>query len=42
MDLNSIKETKKGTCRNCKKLRHYIKDYKSGKKPKGQRLNQRF
>ena len=39
MDLSGIKETRKGTCRNYKKLRYYIKDYKSGKKPKGQRPN---
>ena len=25
MDLSGIKETKRGTCRNCKKLRYYIK-----------------
>ena len=39
MDLSGIKEVKKGTCRNCKKPRYYIKDYKSGKKPKGQGPN---
>ena len=42
MDLSGTKEVKKGTCKNCKKPRHYIKDYKSKKKPKGQRLNQGF
>jgi len=35
MDLTGIKEVKKGTYRNCKKPKYYIKDYKGGKKPKG-------
>ena len=39
MDLSGIKETRKGICRNYKKSRYYIKDCKSEKKPKGQRLN---
>ena len=42
MDLSGTKETRRGTSRNYKKLRYYIKDCKSGKKPKGQRLNQGF
>jgi len=33
MDLNGTKETKRGTCKNYKKLKHYIKDCKSGKRP---------
>ena len=33
MDLSGIKETKRGTYKNCKKPRHYIKNYKSGKRP---------
>jgi hypothetical protein len=32
MDLSGIKETKRGICRNCKKLKHYIKDCKNGKR----------
>ncbi len=39
MDLSGIKKTKRGICRNYKKPRYYIKDYKSKKKSKGQRLN---
>jgi len=39
MDLSGIKEVKKGTYMNCKKPGHYIKDCRSGKKPKGQRPN---
>ena len=42
MDLSGIRETRRGTYRNCKKLRYYIKDCRNGKKPKGQRLNQGF
>jgi len=41
MDLSGIKETKKRIYRNYKKHRYYTKDCRSGKKPKGQRLNQR-
>jgi len=30
MDLSGIKEIRRGTCRNCKKPRYYIKDYRNG------------
>ena len=39
MDLSGTKETRKGICRSYKKPKYYIKDCKSGKKPKGQGLN---
>ena len=29
MDLSSIKEKRKGACKGCKKIGHYVKDYKS-------------
>jgi len=32
MDLSGIKKKKKGACKNCGKISHYIKDCKS--KPK--------
>jgi len=42
MDLSGTKEAKKGNCRNCRKYRHYIREYKSKKKTEEKRLNQGF
>ncbi len=39
MDLSNTKKTKKGACKNYKKPRYYIKDYRNRRKPKGQRPN---
>ena len=38
MDLSGITEKRKGACRGCGKIGHYIRDYRS--KPREQRLNQ--
>jgi len=41
MDLSGTKEAKKGNCRKYRKYKYYIKKYRSKKKTKEQRLNQR-
>ncbi len=39
IDLNGIRETRKGACRNCRKVGHYIRECRS--RPREQRPNQR-
>ena len=39
MDLSGTKETKKGNYKKCRKYRYYIKEYRSKRKTKEQRLN---
>jgi len=34
IDLSGTKEMKKGNCRNCRKNKYYIREYRSKKKTK--------